>query len=212
MLIRFPLLLALAAVLASASWTRPAAADELERGEALYKLCAQCHGPQGAGNPAIAAPPIAGLPAWYVEAQVYKFRDGVRGAHPDDAAGLRMRPMARIMRTDDNIQAVAAYVGSLPPTDQDATLTGGDATRGKTLYAPCTACHGPAGAGNQTLFAPTLQHTADWYMLSQLQKFKVGLRGANPADTSGKLMRPMSMTLVNEQAMKDVVAYILTLK
>lgn len=209
---RIPLLLALAAVLASASWGRPVAADDLERGEALYKLCAQCHGPDGGGDPSIAAPPIAGLPAWYVESTVTKFQTGVRGAHPDDLAGLRMRPMARTLRSDEDVAAVAAYVGSLPPTEPDSTLEGGDAARGKVLYAPCTACHGPAGAGNQTLFAPTLQHTSDWYMLSQLQKFKAGLRGTNPDDTTGKLMRPMSLTLVDEQAMKDVVAYILTLK
>lgn len=208
---RFPLLLALAAVLASVSWNRPVAADDLERGEALYKLCAQCHGPAGAGNPSIAAPPIAGLPAWYVESTVTKFRTGVRGKHPDDMAGLRMRPMARTLRSEEDVAAVAAYVGSLPPTDPEATLEGGDAARGKVLYTPCTACHGPAGAGNQALFAPSLQHTADWYMLSQLQKFKSGLRGTNPDDTTGKLMRPMSLTLVDEQAMKDVVAYILTL-
>jgi cytochrome c553 len=193
---RIPLLLALAAVLASASSGRPVAADDLERGEALYKLCAQCHGPEGAGNLSIWAPPIAGQPAWYVESQLHKFRDGIRGAHPDDLAGLRMRPMARTLRSDEDVAAVAAYVGSLPPTEPDATLEGGDAARGKILYTPCTACHGPAGAGNQTLFAPSLQHTSDWYMLSQLQKFKAGLRGTNPADTTGKLMRPMSLTLV----------------
>ena len=209
---RFPLLLALAAVLASASSGRPAAAEDLERGEALYKLCAQCHGPEGSGNPSIWAPPIAGQPAWYVESQLHKFRDGIRGAHPDDLPGLRMRPMARTLRGDEDVKAVAAYVGSLPPTEPDVTLEGGDADRGKTLFAVCMACHGPDAAGNQALFAPTLKYTADWYMLSQLQKFKMGLRGVNPDDTSGKLMRPMVLTLVDEQAMKDVVAYIQTLK
>jgi len=209
---RFPLLLALAAVLTSASWGRPVAADDLERGEALYKLCAQCHGPEGTGNPTIAAPTLAGLPTWYVESQVHKFRDGVRGAHPDDMAGLRMGPMARTLRSDDDVKAVAAYVGSLPPTSPDATLEGGDATRGQALFALCTTCHGPDAAGNQTLFAPKLRHNSDWYMLAQLQKFKAGLRGANPQDTTGMLMRPMALTLPDEQAMKDVVAYILTLK
>jgi cytochrome c553 len=209
---RFPLLLAFALILASASSGRPVAADDLERGEALFKLCAQCHGPEGAGDRDIWAPPIAGQPAWYIESSLHKFRDGIRGAHPDDLAGLRMRPMARTLRSDEDVKAVAAYVGSLQPTEPDPTLEGGDPARGKVLFTPCVACHGPDGAGNETLFAPTLKHTADWYMLSQLQKFKMGLRGANPADTSGMLMRPMSLTLVDEQAMKDVVAYIQSLK
>jgi cytochrome c553 len=38
------------------------------------------------------------------------------------------------------------------------------------------------------------------------------VRGTNPADTSGALMRPMAQTLADEQAMKDVIAYIMTLK
>jgi len=48
----------------------------------------------------------------------------------------------------------------------------------------------------------------DWYMLSQLKKFKEGIRGTNPQDIGGMQMRPMSMTLVDEQAMKDVIAHI----
>ena len=44
-----------------------------------------------------------------------------------------------------------------------------------------------------------------------LKKFKEGVRGTNPQDIGGMQMRPMSMTLVDEQAMKDVIAYIRTL-
>jgi cytochrome c553 len=47
-------------------------------------------------------------------------------------------------------------------------------------------------------------------MLSQLKKFKSGVRGgAN--DTAGAMMAGMANSLVDEQAMKDVVAYIRTL-
>ena len=48
----------------------------------------------------------------------------------------------------------------------------------------------------------------DWYVLTQLKKFKAGIRGANPADVSGATMRPMAATLPDEQAMRDVVAHI----
>jgi hypothetical protein len=48
-------------------------------------------------------------------------------------------------------------------------------------------------------------------MLTQLSNFKAGIRGAVPEDASGATMRPMAMTLADEQAMKDVIAYILTL-
>jgi hypothetical protein len=49
-------------------------------------------------------------------------------------------------------------------------------------------------------------------MLTQLQNFKARVRGGNPQDVQGALMYAMSNTLVDEQAMKDVIAYIQTLK
>ena len=54
--------------------------------------------------------------------------------------------------------------------------------------------------------------SADWYMLKQIQNFKAGIRGADPRDETGRRMRPMSMVLADEQAMKDVISYILTLQ
>jgi hypothetical protein len=48
-------------------------------------------------------------------------------------------------------------------------------------------------------------------MLAQLKKFKTGVRGANPADTTGNTMRAMSAILVDEQMMKNVIAHIGTL-
>jgi len=187
----------------------PAAADDA-RGRTLFNFCAQCHGSEGAGNPAIEAPSIAGLPAWYVDAQLKKFKSGGRGYHADDAGGLRMRPMATWLKTDADIAAVAAYVAALPASRPEPTLAGGDAARGEALYATCTACHGADAAGNEQLFSPPLRHASDWYLLAQLRKFQSGIRGANPADTTGALMRPFSLTLADEQAMRDVVAYILS--
>ena len=87
--------LALITALAAGCQTAPAG---VERGAQVFDYCVQCHGADGAGNPDIEAPAIAGLPAWYVEAQIHKFRDGTRGAHPDDLPGLRMRPMSRTGR------------------------------------------------------------------------------------------------------------------
>ena len=72
----------------------PALAQNVERGHELFDLCASCHGPQGQGNELYLAPNIAGLPVWYIEGQLTKFRDGGRGMHFDDHQGMRMRPMA----------------------------------------------------------------------------------------------------------------------
>jgi cytochrome c553 len=206
---RFGLAVALA-ILAAAATTR-AGAQDVAHGERLYQLCTQCHGEAGEGSAQALAPSIAGLPVWYVENQLRGFRAGYRGLHFDDISGMRMRPMALSLANDAELKDVAAYVASLPRHDPPPTLAGGDATRGQALYAPCIACHGPDGNGNQALNAPPLVGVSDWYAFTQLNHFKAGIRGTKPQDSWGQLMRPMSMTLVDEQAVRDVIAYITTL-
>jgi cytochrome c oxidase subunit II len=90
-------------------------------------------------------------------------------------------------------------------------LAAGDAARGKTLYATCGACHGANGEGLEALNAPKLAGQEEWYVVRQLQNFKNGIRGNNPRDTYGMQMAPMAQTLVDDQSMQDVAAYIRTL-
>ena len=184
----------------------------IARGQALYDTCVPCHGENGAGAQDLRAPSIAGLPQWYVEAQLNKFSKAHRGQHPDDLEGARMRPMARTLKNEAEIKAVAEYVAKMPIRKPATTLAGGNAEAGKARYdGLCVTCHGPDGRGNQDLGSPDLTHQADWYMLSQLQKFKSGMRGAHPEDITGAQMAAMSQTLEDEQAMKDVIAYIRSL-
>lgn len=204
------ILLAAAALCIAAATPGPALADEA-RARELFNLCAQCHGPEGAGNRLFLAPAIAGLSQWYVELQLSNFRKGIRGLHPDDTAGLRMYPMSLAIRDDEDVKSLAAYVASLPPAWPAPQLVGGNAATGKQFYVTCQACHGPDGRGMQAVGGPNLVVSSDWYLLSQLEKFKAGIRGTNPGDVAGMRMRPMSMTLPNEQAMRDVIAYIMTL-
>ncbi len=88
----------------------------------------------------------------------------------------------------------------------------GDVAAGKTLYATCSSCHGQRGEGNKSMNSPPLTHMSDWYLVSSLEKYKKGIRGGNPANTNAVLMRGMSNMLTNDQAIKDVVAYISTLQ
>ena len=181
-------------------------------GQQAFELCAQCHGSAGEGNPKYHAPAIAGLPQWYVEAQLKKFKSGVRGGHPLDRTGMMMRPMTLTFRNDADLKTAAAYVAALPKPALAAAQAGGDAARGKSLFAGCTACHGADAAGNEAVKAPPLNHASDWYLVEQLKKFKSGIRGFSPADMEGAQMRPMMATLADEQAIKDVVAHIVTLR
>lgn len=179
-------------------------------GAELFAACVACHGASGEGNRQYKSPTLAGLPAWYVEAQLVKFQTGVRGAHPDDIDGLRMRPMSRQLMNRAEVASVARYIGSLPVKRPAPALTGGDADQGARLYGTCFPCHGDAAQGNEQLRAPPLAHQADWYLMAQLAKFREGVRGTNPADVNGAQMRPMALTLPNEQAMKNVLAHIST--
>jgi cytochrome c553 len=200
----------LALLMAAGCSTAPAPGTP-EHGAQLYgDYCAPCHGDGGQGNPDIQAPSIAGLPAWYAEAQLLKFRQGVRGTHFDDIAGMRMRPMARALVSDAEATTVAAHVAQLAPQRPVATLQG-DAAAGKALYTTCTACHQADGKGNQLLSAPPLLHQPDWYLVHQLDNFKKGVRGAHPKDASGATMRPMAATLADDAAMKNVIAYVQSL-
>lgn len=188
----------------------PAFAQEVARGRQLFQLCAVCHGAAGEGSQRYGAPAIAGLPRWYLEAQLTKFKQGQRGFRAEDTLGLQMRPMARALVTDNDLKAVSAYVAGLRPVWPPATLAG-DPTRGKTAFALCIACHGDQGQGNPALGAPPLTHQADWYLAAQIRKFRQGLRGTQPQDVTGAQMRPMAMVLPDEQAVLDVVAYIRSL-
>jgi cytochrome c oxidase subunit 2 len=176
-------------------------------GKAAYMICSSCHGAEGEGNQSMNAPAIAGQEDWYLKRQIQKFKDGVRGTHADDLYGMQMRPMAMTLQSDEQIDAVAEYIASLPVKAPVATLSG-DAAKGKAGYMLCQACHGPDAKGNKVMNAPGLTGLPDWYIVTQLQHFKTGVRGADPKDLEGMQMVPMAKTVADEQAMKDLAAYI----
>ena len=69
----------LAALVATGCY-RPDGATPTITGKEMFRACTACHGDHGQGNPSIQTPAIAGLPDWYIESQITKFRTGLRGA------------------------------------------------------------------------------------------------------------------------------------
>ena len=185
--------------------------DAATRGREVFETCEPCHNADGSGNPAVGAPNIAGMKAWYVERELEKFRAGARGMHFSDVEGLRMRPMALSLTSEEDVKAVARYVQTLPPVRHASSLPG-DPKAGEALYGTCSSCHGDTGAGNQDLGGPGLAGVDDWYLATELRKFRSGVRGTNPKDREGRLMRPMARALPDEDGIRNVVAYVETLK
>src|SRR5216683_2790776 len=91
----------------SLSGCRLGTTDAATRGQEVFQTCVPCHNSDGSGNPLIGAPNIAGMKEWYVERELDKFRTGVRGMHFNDVEGMRMRPMALSLPTEDDVKAVA---------------------------------------------------------------------------------------------------------
>jgi cytochrome c553 len=200
---------ALALVAAGCDATPPPVG--MERGAELFETCQPCHGSMGQGDPTIQAPAIAGLPQWYIESQLQSFQSGWRGKHHDDLAGLRMRPMAISLNRDGDIASVAQHVASLEAPFPPSTLQG-NAGAGATQYEQvCVACHGADGRGNELLRSPPIVQLHDWYLVQELENFRSGARGAHPDDVWGATMR-VNAVLLSDQAMRDVIAYVQTLR
>jgi cytochrome c oxidase subunit II len=179
-------------------------------GQALYGVCAACHGTNGEGNVALNSPKLSGQADWYIRRQLGNFKEGIRGAHEDDEYGRQMAPMAAVLADESAIRNVSAYIKSLPEHAGQPS-TGGDAVRGKKLYTTCGTCHGRDGEGNYGTNSPRLSGQEDWYLKRQLANFRVGIRGKHPFDLFGQQMVSMSQMLRTEKDVNDVLAYISTL-
>lgn len=84
----------------------------ISRGRHLYTTCAACHGDEGQGNEALGGPALTNVNDWYLVTQLRNFKNGSRGAHPDDAYGNQMRAAAQILADDEAISDVVSYIAT----------------------------------------------------------------------------------------------------
>jgi cytochrome c oxidase subunit 2 len=182
-------------------------AGNVAAGQALYAVCAACHGPAGEGNLALNAPRLSGQGAWYLERQLRLFKQGARGTHEKDVFGKMMAPMAATLADDTAMADVVAYIASLPDVKLAPTIQG-DVDTGRRRYATCAACHGADARGIAATNAPRLQGMSDWYMARQLKNFRDGVRGTHPQDLYGVQMALVAGMLADDAAAGDVLAYI----
>jgi cytochrome c553 len=178
-------------------------------------VCAQCHGTAGEGKPEIKSPSIAGMPAWYVNTQFANLREGRRGHDAADPQSFMMAAVAKALQPEQ-IKAVVAHVEQMPmkvPMGKDREIANASAEDGMRLFQErCMECHRYNASGEMTFGSPPLIGRQGWYLEEQLRKFKSGKRGAIKNDVNGAKMVQITQFFVeDEQMLRDVVAYIMTL-
>ena len=75
--------------------------------------CGACHGPDGRGVQATNAPGLKGMSDWYLVIQLKNFKQGVRGAHPQDMFGPQMALVSEVLPDERAINDLVAYINSL---------------------------------------------------------------------------------------------------
>lgn len=175
--------------------------------KALYQTCAACHGAQGEGNRALAAPALAGQFDWYTSRQLESFKNNIRGFAPKDSHGQQMKAFATTLDFDKDVPALVDYIAKMPTPKINETIDG-DLKNGSRYYqAKCGACHGGKAEGNSAFKAPKLANQQPSYILRQMKNFVAGIRGSKDGDRLGKQMAMMATT-VSEQELNDIVYYI----
>jgi cytochrome c oxidase subunit 2 len=92
----------------------PSITGNADAGQQTYStICVACHGADGIGNELLGAADLRFLSEIYMARQLMYFRDGIRGAHPQDTRGAQMAVMAKILTTDQAVADVIAYIQTL---------------------------------------------------------------------------------------------------
>ncbi|MDR3523420.1 MAG: c-type cytochrome [Acetobacteraceae bacterium] len=167
--------------------------------------CAACHMENGAGQPDVGIPRLAGLDARQLEEQLAYFAKGERRS-------AAMAPYAVALNNTQRRQ-VAAYFASLPvPAEPDRLAsTPQQLARGRSLYADgdqhtemqaCVQCHGVTGLGVGQ-FSPRLAGQSAAYVADQLARWRAG----DMRDPKGAFMQAEARTL-SDTDIAAVAAYV----
>jgi cytochrome c553 len=148
-----------------------------ENGLRIYRICADCHRPEGWGEPDGSVPQLAGQHRNVIIKQLADIRAGNRD-------NPRMAPFASVERIGgaQAVADVAAYIDTLEMSVANGRGAGDDLERGARLYElNCVRCHGPHGEGSNERYIPRIQAQHYAYLVRQFERIRDGVRhNANP--------------------------------
>lgn len=166
-------------------------------GQVKGAICAGCHGADG-NSEAGMFPRLAGQYSAYIVKQIRDFQRGHR-ANNEIMAG-----MAATVASVDDAKDIAAYFSSqkiakqpIVPPDQSLIAQGEklfkEGNPGSGVYG-CINCHGPKGTGRDASISqfPRLVAQHKEYLVKQLNDFKAGTRGNDPAGMMGDIAKKLT--------------------
>jgi len=95
------------------TYSEPSVVGNIDRGQRIFTTCAYCHGQDGQGTWSQQAPSLVETSDWYLVTQLKHFQDRSRGDHQGDMFGEQMQLMSDVMRDDQDILDVIAYINTL---------------------------------------------------------------------------------------------------
>ncbi len=75
----------------------------------------------------------------------------------------------------------------------------------------CATCHGLKGEGKSEMKSPSIASLPRWYVKAQLERFRGGVRGADPRDATGQIMRAAVLAL-DEKEIEEAIEHVDKLK
>jgi cytochrome c553 len=157
-----------------------ALAPDLDNGLRIYRICAECHQPEGWGLPDGSYPQLAGQHRTVILKQLADIRAGNR----DNPTMFPFASHARIGGAQA-VADVAGYIDTLEISVDTGKGYGDALELGERLYQrDCARCHGPEGEGDAERFIPRIQSQHYLYLVRQFEWIRDGKRrNADPEMT-----------------------------
>ncbi len=175
---------------------------DINNGRELYRLCVTCHGPEGWGTQNGSYPQIAGQIPTVTAKQLGDIYSKQRGNPIMEAFTT-----PRVLKTAQDVADLAAYIASLPMTDNNGKGYYPEVNLGSRIYEKiCSSCHGNMGEGHVQDQIPRIQGQHYNYLMRQFS----WIRGGHRRNADKKMIRQIQKLGAREQS--AVMSYVASLK